>query len=331
VARAARNVQFASLPLQRSTLAVLAGYIALARGDLGAAAEAAAKAAELLRGSPLLDEHQLPLSLLEISLRLATAGTAEALQSASAAIEAYELSGGSPRYVWPLITEAASTCIAAARDERLREDAAVLAGRLRTIAEKLGTFGPAQEASRLTFAAADAQVEGLLSGVPSPGGPSREGPSREGPSRAWDEAAAAWEAVSEPYPRARALWHAAEAALAGGDREGAAARLRTAAGLAGDLGAEPLAQQIALLARRGGIVLGASAAPGDSPAGLTARELEVLRLVAAGRSNREIAAELFISPKTASVHVSNILGKLGVATRGEAAARAHVLHLVDPV
>jgi DNA-binding NarL/FixJ family response regulator len=59
------------------------------------------------------------------------------------------------------------------------------------------------------------------------------------------------------------------------------------------------------------------------------RELEVLRLVAAGLGNREIAAELFISPKTASVHVSNILGKLGVASRGEAAATAHRLHIFD--
>ena len=56
----------------------------------------------------------------------------------------------------------------------------------------------------------------------------------------------------------------------------------------------------------------------------------MLRLVAAGRSNREIAAELFISPKTASVHVSNILAKLGAASRGEAAAKAHALHLFDP-
>ena len=55
----------------------------------------------------------------------------------------------------------------------------------------------------------------------------------------------------------------------------------------------------------------------------------MLHLVTAGQSNREIAAALFISPKTASVHVSNILGKLGAATRTEAAARAHALHLFD--
>jgi DNA-binding NarL/FixJ family response regulator len=64
--------------------------------------------------------------------------------------------------------------------------------------------------------------------------------------------------------------------------------------------------------------------------GLTVRELEVLQLVAAGRSNREIAAELFISAKTASVHVSNILGKLGVASRGEAAATAYREGLAEP-
>ena len=66
-----------------------------------------------------------------------------------------------------------------------------------------------------------------------------------------------------------------------------------------------------------------------APFGLTPRELEVLRLVAAGRSNQQIAGELFISPKTASVHVSNILGKLGVTSRVEAAATAHRLHLLD--
>ncbi|WSK73496.1 response regulator transcription factor [Streptomyces sp. NBC_01276] len=65
--------------------------------------------------------------------------------------------------------------------------------------------------------------------------------------------------------------------------------------------------------------------------GLTSRERDVLRLVATGSTNRQIAEELFISPKTASVHVSNILAKLGVAGRGEAAALAHRLRLFTPV
>jgi DNA-binding NarL/FixJ family response regulator len=154
---------------------------------------------------------------------------------------------------------------------------------------------------------------------------------------AWDEAAAAWEVVRQPYPQAQALTGAAGAALAAGDREGAALRLRRAATLADSVGAAPLRAEIARLFRhaRPGPAPAEAGGPGSAgasgttipeaaqPFGLTARELEVLQLVAAGRSNREIAAELFISAKTASVHVSNILSKLSVASRGEAAATAY--------
>jgi DNA-binding CsgD family transcriptional regulator len=146
----------------------------------------------------------------------------------------------------------------------------------------------------------------------------------------WDAAYAAWDRLGRPYHRAYALLQAARAALAGGDRDAAAARLRAGAELAAQLGARPLLQQIARQARQAGVdlpVSGQAAAP--TRFGLTERETEVLRLVAEGRGNREIAAELFISPKTASVHVSNILGKLGVATRTEAAAVTYRLHLLD--
>jgi ATP/maltotriose-dependent transcriptional regulator MalT len=148
---------------------------------------------------------------------------------------------------------------------------------------------------------------------------------------AWDEAAAAWDGLDEPYPLGQALLHAAEAALACGDRDGGAERLQRAAALAAGLGARPLGERIGLLARRARIQLEGEELPEEQVGdlGLTEREREVLRLVAAGRSNREIAGELFISPKTASVHVSNILGKLHVASRGEAAATAHALHLFD--
>jgi DNA-binding NarL/FixJ family response regulator len=148
---------------------------------------------------------------------------------------------------------------------------------------------------------------------------------------AWDAAATAWEAIGQPYPLARALLQSAETAHTGGDRDVAAARLRQAAELATRLGAQPLLQQITRLARRARIDLphAAGQAGPVTPFGLTSRELEVLRLVAAGRSNQQIAGELFISPKTASVHVSNILGKLGVTSRVEAAATAHRMHLLD--
>ena len=67
---------------------------------------------------------------------------------------------------------------------------------------------------------------------------------------------------------------------------------------------------------------------GQRPFGLSPRELEVLQLVAAGRTNRQIGTELFISENTAGVHVSNILGKLGVASRTEAASAAFQAGLV---
>jgi DNA-binding NarL/FixJ family response regulator len=80
---------------------------------------------------------------------------------------------------------------------------------------------------------------------------------------------------------------------------------------------------VALAARAGLTSAGSAAGAPGLLATLTTRELEVLRLVAVGRTNGEIGTELFISTKTASVHVSNILAKLGVGARGEAAALAH--------
>ncbi|HEY6497510.1 MAG TPA: response regulator transcription factor, partial [Trebonia sp.] len=137
----------------------------------------------------------------------------------------------------------------------------------------------------------------------------------------------AWERLGQPYPAAHALL---QAALADPSGEDAASRLRRAVALAQQVGARPLTERITRQARRTRVDLplsGRAAAPGRF--GLTERELEVLGLVAEGRSNRDIAGELFISPKTASVHVSNILAKLGVATRTEAAAVTHRLHLLD--
>jgi DNA-binding CsgD family transcriptional regulator/tetratricopeptide (TPR) repeat protein len=345
-------------PMNRALLHVIAGSVRLARGDLDAASRSVMTARGALRSVRYEDQHQLPLARLEILLALAADGPAAGLAAASQAMDRFELGGSSPRYGWPVVTAGAFAVLAAARlaglshDERLRDEALGVADRLRTVAEKLETFGPAQRAALLTFAAADATTARLIASFPDAGHGDAGGSSRSrsgsgsgdaGLLAAWDEAAVAWDALGEPYPLGETLLHAAEAALACGDRDGAAERLQRAAPLAGELGARPLGDEIALLARRARIRLGADgSASGVSGAdgagsgadelglGLTERELEVLRLVAAGRSNREIAGELFISPKTASVHVSNILGKLGVASRGEAAAKAHSLRLFDP-
>jgi DNA-binding CsgD family transcriptional regulator len=347
----ATDLYLASGPVHRAMLQVIAGCIAAARDDLAAATRTVLAARDALRSARYEDQHQLPLARLEILVALGADGPAAALAAAGQVLDRLE-SGGSPRYVWPVVSAGASAVLTAARqaaavrDERLRDEAAAVADRLRMVAEKLEAFGRVQQAHQLTFAAADASAAEMLAAVPG----RLPGEEAEEPAplvAAWDEAAAAWAALSEPYPLAQALLAGAQTALAGGDRDGATGRLQRAAPLAAGLDASPLSDEIAVLARRAGIRLvgirlagqdgnGTSAsqglaAPGGTNAGLglTGRELEVLRLVAAGRSNREIAAELFISPKTASVHVSNILGKLGATSRGEAAAKAHALRLFD--
>jgi DNA-binding CsgD family transcriptional regulator len=164
----------------------------------------------------------------------------------------------------------------------------------------------------------------------------------EADPRQWLAAVAAWDEAGVPYPAAVARWRAAEVVLARrGDRGLAGELLRDGHAVAVALGAEPLRRELERLARLGRVELSpeAAAAPPDGPSadaepealaglGLTAREIEVLRLVAEGRSNRQVADALFISAKTASVHVSNILAKLGVASRVEAAAVAHRLGLL---
>jgi len=125
----------------------------------------------------------------------------------------------------------------------------------------------------------------------------------------------------------------ASAAAADGERDTAATRLTEAVELAAQLGSRPLLKQITRLARRPRFHVPPAATGQVGPAlscALTSREIEMLRLVTDGLSNQKIAAELFISPRTASVHVSNILGKLGVACRTETASTAYRLHLFDP-
>ena len=320
-----------SVRISRSSLWQLGGSLALARGDLDRAREDEAMAVEMLAGVTYRTQHHLPVVGLQIELRAAEGRVAAALTTAEDTLGQYDLQA-SARYAWPVLVAAAAlaaevlTRPAAARadDEAVR--AAALIRALRVEAAKLGVTGPVEAAQELTFRAEAARAEGAPAADCVP---------------LWRAAAIAWEALGEPYPRARALLRLAEAVLAGGaDRDVASSALQRAAVLARALGAAPLLADITVLARRARIPLDAgpgdagapaqpAAADGDPRLGLTQREFEVLRLVAAGMSNAAIAAELFISAKTVSVHVSNILGKLGTASRGEAAALAHRLRLFD--
>jgi DNA-binding CsgD family transcriptional regulator len=160
---------------------------------------------------------------------------------------------------------------------------------------------------------------------------------REHAPALWQSAAVAWLALARPYPAAYARYRRAEAILASrGPRSEATADLRAAHGMATVLGALPLRGDIETLARQARIELAEERERPDEPIdeaspgaalGLTEREAEVIRLVAAGWSNQQIADALFITRKTASVHVSNIMGKLGAQNRVEAAAVAHRLGL----
>ena len=132
------------------------------------------------------------------------------------------------------------------------------------------------------------------------------------------------------YETARTQWRLAEALVEAGRRDEAVGVWRAARDTATQLGAAPLAAALDDLARRARLDHGNGTSGHGNGAGgtsrlaaLTDREREVLRLIARGMSNREIGTELFITPKTASVHVSNILAKLGAASRTEAAAIAY--------
>jgi ATP/maltotriose-dependent transcriptional regulator MalT len=286
-------------PLTRASLHHALGDIALARGDLTGAARATAALDAVLAPTFSRTQELFPFVRLRLDLRVAEGDLTGALDVVELVVGELHPSV-SARYGWPLMASAAHACA-----EAPGERSAGLLGRLRDEAEKMPAHGRPQRAQRLVFEAEAARASG------------------DAGQAQWDEVAAAWDDLRQPHPLAYALWRAASRSA---DRDAAAVRLRRAAELADGLGARPLREWIEASARRARVPLGGVA--GGHSLGLTPRELEVLRLVADGRSNREIAGELFISAKTASVHVSNILAKLEVTSRGEAAATAHRLGLV---
>ncbi|HEY1515001.1 MAG TPA: AAA family ATPase [Solirubrobacteraceae bacterium] len=160
----------------------------------------------------------------------------------------------------------------------------------------------------------------------------------------WMKAAREWEAITRPFQRAIALWRATEAYVEAGDRPAGCQAVEDALEITRGLGAVWLEEELVALAQRARLELGSglgdrdgaagtgaagagSNGGGEDPFGLTARERQVLALVAEGATNRQIGAALFMAEKTASVHVSRILSKLGVRSRTQAAAVAHRHHL----
>ncbi len=180
------------------------------------------------------------------------------------------------------------------------ETATAAAGELRAIADDYGSV-----ALKAAAAAAEGAV-GLAAGD--------DGAALRSLRQAWE----LWQAADCPFEAAEARRSLGVACRKMGDEEGAERALGAALTVFERLGAAPEASRTAAL-------LGSRA----MPAGLTSRELEVLRLVAAGKSNREIAGELYLSTKTVSRHLSNIFYKLGVSSRTAAAAFAYEHALVE--
>ncbi|MFE5288679.1 helix-turn-helix transcriptional regulator [Nocardia sp. NPDC056611] len=292
------ETQLAQLPpLSRAALLVCFGRISLATGDFVAAGEGAVTAARLLGDSRWAAQYRLELAALNSTLALVGDDEGAAATELIRALEGGDGVGtlfAHPHEAWPLVVLGAR--ITGAPPELL------------ALGDTLPTASPVDAAQRAAFTAHLA-----------------------GTAARWSEAVAAWRGVGRPYDVAIALLGLAEAAAAEGNRIEAASALRESLDIAAALGAVPLATAATAVAERARLPLDGSAerAPKAKRGtmsgrhGLTARELDVLRLVAKGLSNRALAAELFISANTAGVHVSRILAKLGVASRTEAAAFAH--------
>jgi DNA-binding CsgD family transcriptional regulator/tetratricopeptide (TPR) repeat protein len=303
----------------------------IARGDFAAARRWLKEAEELAsKAGPAQFDAQFscPLAYTRAELALWEGRNEEAAEAVSQGLTAAGAVGDQARcpvlFALGLAAAAARAERALARRASAEAEAARRAGdellaRLEAVGDANASI-PAMAAVLLQCRAEHAR----LHGQPDPA--------------AWAAAAHRWEALGQPYPTACARWREAEALLA---RSAPKARVEEALGAAHvtavQLKAVPLRRELERLAQRGRIRLEPPAQPtpvaeAAAPSlarslGLTRRETEVLVLLAEGRTNRQIGQELFITPKTASVHVSRILAKLGVAGRGEAAAIAHRLGL----
>lgn len=299
-------------PYGRAQLLLCRGQIAVARGEQDAVAEVLS-GLQSLPVSPETDGGRaVRHARLEMEHLLAAGDVAGAVALARDTAD----DDGSAGVLWPMVSTAMRACATAAALSPTHEvdDLASTRKALEIKASGLPRQTPLEEACAALFAAELTSALG------------------QSDFAAWDTAAEAWVERGHPETAAYALMRAAVVhATVPGQRDAIAQRLLEAEKLAEGLGAKPLLNEIRSVARRARVDLrpGHEHATPAVPFGLTRRELEVLRLVADGRTNREIAGELFISAKTASVHVSNILAKLGVATRGAAAATAHREHLLS--
>ncbi|MEV5833255.1 AAA family ATPase [Nocardia sp. NPDC052112] len=281
-------------PLSKAALLLCHARIVLAQGSSTAATSSADAAAVLLSDGPWARQYQLQLRTVRTDIAIADGQSRRAHEIVAETLAADDLITHHHE-VWPLLATAARIADADLAD----------------VADRLPVTTAVDSAYRAVFTA-----------------------TGDNDPTAWHQAVSAWRTIDQRHDLARSLLGAAEAELVVGNRAAARETLREAAELAAGLGATPLTDAAEQLAERARVALQVTR---PQPAhetprtfGLTPREIDVLRLVAQGLSNRQIAAELFISGNTAGVHVSRILTKLGAATRTEAAAVARKHGLIEP-
>ncbi|MEU1851998.1 AAA family ATPase [Streptomyces sp. NPDC019990] len=293
-------------------------FLALARGEVSDAGRHLATSRSTYGPHDPMPQHDLPIAGLTIGVAVAEGRLPDARAELARALRP-GFPPGTQRYAWPLLLEAATAEADARTLPAAREGREEVLDGIFGAVKRLTTNAPVWLAHEQWVRAELHRAQG-----------------RSTPDT-WSEVVSAFEPLERPYDLARVRYRLAESLLTGGgaddERDRATELLRLARTVAGHLGARPLADAAEALARRARLRLTPTVEPAPAPAdraaalGLTSRERDVLRLVTAGHTNRRIAEELFISPKTASVHVSNILAKLGVSGRGEAAAVAHRLGL----
>jgi DNA-binding CsgD family transcriptional regulator/tetratricopeptide (TPR) repeat protein len=316
------------------TLGDVEADIALARGELGSAAEALARARVAL--GPTRDSMFFgPTAGLEVELALLREGPRQAIATFEAVLEEFT----EEEYVFSVAraySRAARAYADLAEEQRALGDADGVADAERGLDATAERYEAMLAPERYPEGSPVAMARVHAAVIRAEGARAR-GRSDAG---AWIDAAERWAELEMLLERVYALWRAGEAIVTSeGERQRAQELLGEAAELAGSAGATALLEPITSLVRRARLELPSAQAghTGSEPAddeegalgrlGLTEREIQVLALIADGRTNREIGEELFISPKTASVHVSRILSKLGVRGRVEAATMAHRLGL----
>jgi DNA-binding CsgD family transcriptional regulator/tetratricopeptide (TPR) repeat protein len=289
-----------------AALRVLAGNLAVARGDVATAARDVQRARDLDVG---VYDIALDAAFIDSEVARLAGDLERAQRIAAQALHTVQIEW-EERYVWPLVWQGLRTTAdrATSRNAEQPETIEMLTATLVSLPDR----GALAHTYRATADAELARANGDAS------------------EQLWQRAVTAWHELAEPLMTAYCLLRLAEVRRTAGFRDQAADALREGLHIATRLGAQPLIQDFTGLARRARLVIDDEPTSSDAPDpttpadpfGLTDRERQVLSLMAAGRTNKDIAAALYISPKTAGIHVSHILDKLGVRGRVEAATLA---------